>query len=101
MVNSRLGDGFILGAAFGAAAFFLLGTKKGNRILKALSEEGVDELNNFIKDLEKSRAGATPEPKTPVKKSNPVEEKGVIEEEVEVSSEVKPAKPRKFFKKSK
>lgn len=41
-------SGFILGALVGAAVVFLLGTKKGKKLLKAISEEGADNISNIL-----------------------------------------------------
>lgn len=102
MGSNRLSDGFLLGAAVGAAAFFLLGTKKGNKILKVISEEGAEELSNFIKEIDKSKIGASPEPKTsPAKTSldESVEEEEI--EEVPLANGENSAQPKRFFKKKK
>ena len=48
MGNNRFFDGLLAGTLIGGAAVFLLGTKKGNKILKIISEEGIDGLNKFI-----------------------------------------------------
>lgn len=47
-------SGFLLGALIGAAAVFLFGTKKGKRILKAISEEGSGNISRIVSKLEKS-----------------------------------------------
>jgi len=49
-------NGLLLGAAVGAAGFFLFGTKKGRKVKKALLEGGAktfDDLKKTAKDLEK------------------------------------------------
>lgn len=47
-------SGFLLGALVGAAIVFLLGTKKGKRIWKAISEGGVDNISNLLDEADKS-----------------------------------------------
>jgi len=47
-------SGFLLGALIGAAVVFLLGTKKGKKILKAISEEGEGKILNILNKLGKS-----------------------------------------------
>lgn len=47
-------SGFLLGALVGAAIVFLLGTKKGKRILKAISEEGEGKISNILNKIENS-----------------------------------------------
>lgn len=49
------GNGFLFGVIVGAALVFLLATKKGKQILKALTEggfEGVSELSELLSDAE-------------------------------------------------
>lgn len=56
--NNRSGNnffsGFILGALVGAAVVFLLGTKTGKKILKAISEEGSENIANLLNKINKS-----------------------------------------------
>jgi hypothetical protein len=40
--------GFLFGILIGAAIVFLLGTEKGKKILKTISEGGMDNLNNLL-----------------------------------------------------
>lgn len=40
--------GFLLGFLIGGLVVFLLGTKKGKKILKTISEEGLDNLSNIL-----------------------------------------------------
>lgn len=51
--NNSLGL-FLLGVLVGAAVVFLLGTKKGKRILKAISEEGEGKISNLLDKIENS-----------------------------------------------
>ncbi len=50
--HGRFSDGFLLGVIFGGFAVFLLGTKKGKKILKTITEEGFEGLGEIAKDLE-------------------------------------------------
>lgn len=46
-------NGLLLGLLIGGGAVFLFGTKKGKRLLKLITEEGLEgisELENFIED---------------------------------------------------
>lgn len=52
MGSNRFSDGFLLGLLVGGAAVFLLGTKKGNKILHALTEEGLDGLTDLLETME-------------------------------------------------
>lgn len=47
-------SGFLLGVLIGGAVVFLLGTKKGKKILKAISEEGEGKISNILNKIEKS-----------------------------------------------
>ncbi len=44
--------GFLLGVLVGAAVVFLLGTEKGKRLLKAISEDGIDNFANILDEKE-------------------------------------------------
>lgn len=96
--NSRFSDGLLLGIILGGAIVFLLGTKKGNKILKALTEQGFEGLGDIAREIENDAKKGTKE------QLKRVEEKiGEIEESIEVSngnghSGDKPG--RRFFKKS-
>lgn len=56
MENSNRGSNsfgaFLMGVIVGALLVFLLGTKKGKKILEALSEEGMDILKKVDPNLE-------------------------------------------------
>lgn len=47
-------SGFLLGVIIGAAIVFLLGTKKGKKILKAISEEGEGKISSILDRIENS-----------------------------------------------
>ena len=47
-------NGFLLGLLVGAAVVFLLGTKKGKRIWKAISEDGIDNISNLLDEADKT-----------------------------------------------
>ena len=50
--HGRFSDGILLGMLIGGAAVFLLGTKKGNKILKTITEDGLAGLGEVAKELE-------------------------------------------------
>ncbi len=56
--NNKSGNNFfsvfLLGVLVGAAVVFLLGTKKGKRLLKAISEEGAENISNILEKVDKS-----------------------------------------------
>jgi len=95
MNNNRTGDtffsGFLLGAFIGAAVVFLLGTKKGKKLLKVISEEGLDGVSGLLEkidntvDLDEATKGE--------------KEDEMLDKEV-ASAETIEAKPRlrRFFK---
>lgn len=49
--NGRFFDGLLIGAILGGGVVFLLGTKKGNRVLKVLSEGGFENLTQMFEDF--------------------------------------------------
>lgn len=51
--NNGFFSGFLLGAIVGAAVVFLLGTKKGKRIWKAISEERIGNISNTLEGANK------------------------------------------------
>jgi gas vesicle protein len=96
MGNGRFSDGVLLGALIGGAAVFLLGTKKGNKILKTITEDGLAGLSEVAKELEND---ARKEAKVQLKK---VEEKiGDFEESIDVESTEEGHKnSKRFFRKA-
>lgn len=48
--GSKFINGFLLGALIGAGVVFLLGTKKGKKLLKAISEEGLGNISNILEE---------------------------------------------------
>ncbi len=41
-------NGLVVGAAIGAGLFFLLGTKSGKKVVKAISENGFDNIEGIM-----------------------------------------------------
>ena len=79
--HGRFTDGFLLGALVGGFAVFLLGTHKGKKLLKAITDEGFEGLGEIAKEWENE---AKKETKGQLKK---VEEKiGDFEESIEVEN---------------
>ena len=87
MGNGRFSDGFLLGLIIGGGLALLFTTKKGNKILKAVSEEGFEGLSKFIEDAEDSFEDQD----SNLKKTNG--------DSTEASKEVKPH--RRFFRRNK
>ena len=46
-------SGFLLGLLIGAFVVFLLGTKKGKKLLKVISEGGQDNISNISEEVNK------------------------------------------------
>lgn len=44
--------GFILGAIIGAGIVFLFGTKKGKKLLKLITEEGIGNFSDLLEEEE-------------------------------------------------
>lgn len=95
--NSRFLDGFIMGLIIGGAAVFLLGTEKGKKVLKSLTENGVGGLTELLEAFDETK----------IKKDLPKPVQKIEEKVEEVASELatngesnghseKPA--RKFFR---
>ena len=62
--SSHLGSGFLLGVIVGAAIVFLFATKKGKKILKLLSEEGLKDIASALEgdgDYEEDEIERVPE----------------------------------------
>lgn len=98
MGNSRFSDGFLFGLIIGGAAVFLLGTEKGNKILKALADEGFEGITDLIDDKFSGKSIK----KSTAKPEEHTEEKIELEPvsaETNGHSSVSPAK--RFFKRNK
>ena len=108
MAEGRFSNGFLLGLVIGGGLVFLLGTDSGKRILKTISEEGLENLTTFledldIEDLEEEIPDEVEEARELSKEPNPekVEEIQQVkaEEKTGTETDAKPAKKRFFRKK--
>src|SRR3989344_7849046 len=52
MNNNKFLDGVLWGLLIGGVGVFLFGTKKGNKVLKTITEEGTAGLNKVLEDIE-------------------------------------------------
>lgn len=56
--NGRFSDGFLMGALAGGALMFLIGTKKGNKVLKLILEEGKVGFNELMDEIDELKSEA-------------------------------------------
>jgi len=77
--NGKFSDGLLLGAILGGAAVFLLGTKKGNKVIKVIAEEGLAGLTEAMGEYEDYKHGVKPEP-APTPKNHKAEAVEEIDE---------------------
>ncbi len=109
--NSKFSDGFLWGLLIGGGVVFLLGTKKGNEILRLITEEGAEKINQAIEEIKSEIDDANDEvvPDTSKKKDlkdgnfhktmdNLVEIEHDVKDEIE--EKVKP-QIKRFFKTTK
>ena len=77
--GNKFANGFLLGALIGAGVVFLLGTEKGKKLLKAISEEGVENISHILEeasepeDLDETDAGESDSNGNVENKENPIE----------------------------
>ena len=93
--NNKSGNnffgGFLFGVLVGAAIVFLLATKKGKKILKAISDDGLDNISNILEKANK----ATGLDEMYDEEEEPVPQRQIIA--VKKTAEEQP-KTRRFFK---
>lgn len=91
--NNKSGNnffsGFLLGVLVGAGLVFLLGTKKGKKLLKVISEKGLDNVSNILKD-----EGVAMDPDETYED----DEKNPPKKEVTVSDTKEKPRVRRFFR---
>ena len=93
--NNFMG-GFLLGFLFGGLVVFLLATKKGKKVFKAITEEGTDKLADILEQMDKTGEIEEYEEPSFAKASEGQREESVRRSTVKVVS-VKP-KVRRFFR---
>jgi len=92
--NGKFFSGFLIGFIVGAAVVFFLGTKKGKRLLKTISEKGINNISNLLEKADKAEdLDKILEEKKPKKDFTPKREFAVRE----MATEEKP-KVRRFFR---
>lgn len=87
-------NGFLIGVIVGAALVFLLATKKGKRLLSAISEEGLDNIADLVGEVEDGFEEEEELPKESVVESSKEE----IKPKVHSNGETKKSPTRRFFK---
>lgn len=50
--NNRFFDGFLLGVIIGSLAVYLFGTKSGKKLVKVLSEQGLEGISDLMENQE-------------------------------------------------
>ena len=93
-------NGFLLGLLVGAAVVFLLGTKKGKKLLKSLSEDGLSNISDIFEEAEELEGDDVEEKSEP---SFAKASAGEMKYPVQVKTEEAPKKTlvRRFFRRSK
>ena len=104
--SNKFFDGFLWGAIIGGGLVFILGTKKGKKILKMITEEGVEGLSEILEaQMDEDLAGEAGDleedgekaPEEPILRGNGVSKNSQSNEPQE---EVKPFRKRFFRKKT-
>ncbi len=88
--------GFLLGMIIGASCVFLLGTKKGKKILDTLTEEGLESIDDLGELLENTLEDAPLPKATKAKKVDP--ENVVTDTIIPVVAEQARSATRRLFK---
>lgn len=87
-------SGFLIGVIVGAALVFLLATKKGKKLLSAISEEGLDNIADLVDEVEDG-FGEEEELSEPESVQSSAEE---TKPKVHTNGETKKSPIRRFFK---
>ena len=58
--GSKFSDGLLLGIVIGGAAIFLLGTEKGKKLLKVITQEGESALSSLLEETEEEQRKEKP-----------------------------------------
>ncbi|MBI2031472.1 MAG: hypothetical protein HYT08_02545 [Candidatus Levybacteria bacterium] len=102
--GSRFFDGFLWGLIIGGGLMFLLGTKKGKKFLKMISEEGIGNISELLKEQADEEEEYEEEPEEEVVSSgngtsNPIRSGSNGESQSNVEDQKKPQSlRRRFFK---
>lgn len=95
--GNKFFEGFMWGLIIGGAIVFVLGTKKGKKLFKALTEGGIESLSDIIEEADLG------EDYEEIDDDEEVEEKvsngNGIEKSDKIIKEVKPSVRKRFFRK--
>jgi len=107
--GNKFFDGFLWGAILGGGLVFLLGTKKGKKLLKTITEEGVEGLSEILEaqmdeeDLEEDGEEMEDKPSfakaSKGKEDEPEKVSGNGLSEEKTINESKPSIRKRFFRK--
>ena len=89
--GNKFFEGFMWGAIIGGLIVFLMGTKKGKKLLKAITEEGVGNLADIIDE------GLSEDEFEEEEELEKIEGNGVSEKK-EAGREAKPQARKRFFR---
>lgn len=95
--NGKFSNGFLLGLIIGAALVFFLGTEKGKKLLKTISEDGLESLSEFFEEEADYEEFVEPLPKD-VKSSHSSKD---IKQEDQTNGQVQKPVKRRFFRRKK
>ncbi len=98
MNNGRFSNGFILGLIIGGGAVFLFGTKTGKKLLKKISEEGLEGLTEILEEVDLGEYEDESLEEAQEVSTNHKPTNGELKEEA--PEEVKVASKKRFFRKS-
>lgn len=99
--NNNFFSGFLLGALVGAAIALLFVTKKGKKILKAISEEGEGKISKMLNKLEDQvELDKDIEDEAPLVDASVKQEKSLVPDESVSKKKIAEDKPkiRRFFR---
>lgn len=102
MDNNNAGkflNGFLLGAVIGGGIVFLLSSKKGKKLLRTLSEEGLDKVSDLLEEQEEIiDDNKETEQQEPLSKPSPEGEKETNGETKHAQTTNKKPLVKRFFK---
>ncbi len=98
--NNKFLNGFIWGFIIGGALVFLLGTKKGKKLLRAISEEGLENITDILESQDEEHEDEEQSQETQTSSSNHDNHKNGEAKKYNPVIDTK-SKIRRFFRRSK